>query len=371
MNTLNRDEEYQRPSTSANGSFNPNNSAINRSNSTNQPITNDSNKLIKKKVTRKPDNAETNPAVNLLVQHAIIPEVILYRILLVLRSYNGWMNSVWFSLVYIKINHSVFKPGHYGYKSLAEVFNNTQYFYIYNNMLHKQLDLPNYKRWLDCESNWTKTKLLNLQKRIEQELTLNVSINILQKRIHNRSNNKHQVIVSEAYHPCFFFVQLLKNIESLNSLSHDMQVFYFIPRQKYIVKPEHILVGSYFAAYFINVNKWRRVKIIREVQSMVVQVIHVDCGTMDFILKKDLRYLDKKFCTLKAQAIHCCLFNFNTVNEVKAKTVNMFFNMVNNRRVLLAHFDMVNELNYMNQVAHVTLSEGCKNINRELFKFHS
>lgn len=55
---------------------------------------------------------------------------------------------------------------------------------------------------------------------------------------------------------------------------------------------------------------------------------------MHCVLKTELRYLRNNFCNLPCQAIHCCLTDYNELDDkLVPKLLNSFLNIIDNKPV--------------------------------------
>ncbi|VVC41072.1 OST-HTH/LOTUS domain,Tudor domain [Cinara cedri] len=304
-----------------------------------------------------------------MIQFPSIPEDILWKIAMVFRAYYDSMNYILFSFVYMKMHHSKFEPKNYGFNSSIEFFKHLdQHYKVRNNVVYKNTNIPNYNELIKTE-NWSNTQpYINSQNKIISIVLTNnnehISLHLHQTLVHDDS--EIAMVLSEVYFPSLFFMQLCSKREDFNILIKQMESFYDEANIKYCVEPEHVLVGSCYAtSYTESVNKWRRVKILCEVNSTHVQVIQVDYGTMNCILKKNLRFLKKEFCDLQCQAIQCCLAGFNEIDKFEENVTIAFSEMIHNNTIMVK-IDKNIILNNQNQVLHVTLFKKSKNINSEL-----
>ncbi|VVC33622.1 OST-HTH/LOTUS domain,Tudor domain [Cinara cedri] len=311
------------------------------------------------------------------IQLQLIPKDILVKIAMVFKGYKDIMSFVLFEFNYIKMFHILLDLEYFGCNSILEFFKNfDQIFEIRNNTLYKKISFKYISKQYKIEkSNYAKTFLYaqepiisDVYSNIKQLISLNIHQTII---IHNTKSIV--CLVSEAYDPSLFYVQLCSEKQKLNFLMKKMQIFYDEENTKYCVQSQQVLVGSCYCTFYtecVDENKWRRVKILREVNSTIVLVIQVDFGTVDYILKENLRFLKKDFCNLTCQAIQCCLTDFNMLGTIARNVTDAFFNIISNNEILKANININLMLNRQNQVLHVTLFDQFKNINLELLKFH-
>ncbi|XP_022167875.1 putative uncharacterized protein DDB_G0277255 isoform X2 [Myzus persicae] len=301
-----------------------------------------------------------------------IPELVRLNIARIFKEYYNGVNIENFKLIYTKLYHTILNPIDFGFTSIKQMLNVfEQIIEVRNNVLYTKNEFKLYAN-MDLENN-NKCLLQNIDLSFETICT-----NIDQPKLSIHDNIK--MLLVETYNPSLFYLQLQHRIEELDRLTNEMQNVFDTKNTNYLVKSEQILPGLFYATSytsFSNLKQWYRVKVLREVNSTTVEVIHADYGTVDNIPKTELRFLNYKFCSLPCQAIHCCLTGYNELDSIAPEVTKAFLKIINiNKQVLVMvdhHFILSNQC----QILHVTLfqnkskdSNKLENINNELTIWH-
>ncbi|XP_025422167.1 putative uncharacterized protein DDB_G0282133 isoform X3 [Sipha flava] len=306
-------------------------------------------------------NSDVKSAEISLNRYQSIPKGVLLNIARIFEKYDKGVNIENFKFIYSKMYHTIFDSTSYGFSSTIKMFMVLDRFIdIRNNVLYTKHKLPYstiYRDIYSTDDNNQSTQddiIHNILSNNNQKIVLHIDQQLFHKE------DSTSMILVEAYNPSLFFLRLAYKDVELERLTKQMQYFYTESKSDYyIVQPEHIAPGLiYVTSYtsYKNCSQWHRVKILREVDSKTVQIIHVDYGTVDNIPKTELRFLNDVFGNLPCQAIHCCLTGYNELETITPEVTEAFINCISNTQFAV-QVDNNFILNKQCQILHVTLTK--------------
>ncbi|KAG5329365.1 TDRD5 protein, partial [Acromyrmex heyeri] len=138
-----------------------------------------------------------------------------------------------------------------------------------------------------------------------------------------------ETYVVEVFHPNFFWIHLRENKKRFNKMMDELQNFYILNKDKYIIAKVALKKDLNCACVFDG--NWHR-GIIKSVKpDFRVTVFFYDFGTVKAYAPEDVYYLHSKFSCLPAQAIPCGLFNVkpNVGDRWKRSVYEQFYDKVN------------------------------------------
>ncbi|KAG5314021.1 TDRD5 protein, partial [Acromyrmex insinuator] len=138
-----------------------------------------------------------------------------------------------------------------------------------------------------------------------------------------------ETYVVEVFHPNFFWIHLRENKKRFNKMMDELQNFYILNKDKYIIAKVALKKDLNCACIFDG--NWHR-GIIKSVKpDFRVTVFFYDFGTVKAYAPEDIYYLHSKFSCLPAQAIPCGLYNVkpNVGDRWKRSVYEQFYDKVN------------------------------------------
>ncbi|XP_018055255.1 PREDICTED: uncharacterized protein LOC108691835 isoform X2 [Atta colombica] len=138
-----------------------------------------------------------------------------------------------------------------------------------------------------------------------------------------------ETYVVEVFHPNFFWIHLRENKKRFNKMMDELQNFYILNKDKYIIAKVALKKDLNCACVFDG--NWHR-GIIKSVKpDFRVTVFFYDFGTVKAYAPEDIYYLHLKFSGLPAQAIPCGLYNVkpNVGDRWKRSVYEQFYDKVN------------------------------------------
>lgn len=276
-----------------------------------------------------------------------------------------------FKFIYTQLYYTIFNPIDFGFSSIKQMLEVLdQMIEVRNNVLYTKNEFKFYEK--EDLKNDNKCLLKNIYLNNET-ITTSIAQPIL-----SFNQDKKEMRLLSIYNPSLFYLQL-EPLELLDRLMIQMQYTYETKSNNYLVKPNQILPGLFYAtsySSFSNPKQWHRVKVLK-VNPTTVEVFHVDYGTVDNIPKTELRFLNYKFCSLPCQAIHCCLTGYNELDSIAPEVTKAFLEIINIDKQVLVMVDDHFIFSKQYQILHVTLfqyksndSKTLENINNELTVWH-
>ncbi|KYN35876.1 Tudor domain-containing protein 5 [Trachymyrmex septentrionalis] len=137
-----------------------------------------------------------------------------------------------------------------------------------------------------------------------------------------------ETYVVEVFHPNFFWIQLRENKKRFNKMMDELQNFYILNKDKYVIAKVALKKDLNCACVFDG--NWHR-GIIKSVKpDFRVTIFFYDFGTLKAYAAEDIYYLHSKFSYLPAQAIPCGLYNVkpNVGDRWKRSVYEQFYDKV-------------------------------------------
>ncbi|KAK7099992.1 fap1 adhesin-like [Littorina saxatilis] len=123
--------------------------------------------------------------------------------------------------------------------------------------------------------------------------------------------SKAKVFVSWLESPSEFYIQLSDNQSVLDSLTDGLQEFY---ESQKATPATNVRPGSIVVSRFSDDGAWYR-GVVKNITGPTSEIFFVDFGNCDKVPTVSLQQVEKQFCKIPAQAVHCSLHGIRPLSQ--------------------------------------------------------